>query len=136
MSNELLEFVNDRNNTYEKFLENSLEELKNTEDILTARVLDKQIKFYKTRRDYYKKINELIQNSVLLSYKEINRLYGNLKYCEYKTEMFGNMFYVYKKIKRKFRKPKRINCIELCCACGIHKQTIIDILKSYNFKEV
>lgn len=72
----------------------------------------------------------------ILSYKEIDDLYGNLEYCDYKTEMFGNMFYVYKLVKRKFRKPKRINCIELWCAYGVHKQTFIDILKSFNFRKV
>lgn len=75
-------------------------------------------------------------NNEILSYKEIDDLYGNLQYADYKTEMFGNMFYVYKVVKRKFRKPKRVDCIELCCACGVHKQTFIDILKSYNFREV
>ncbi len=75
-------------------------------------------------------------NNFLIGYEEIRQLYDGLEYCDYKTEMFGNTFYIYKISKRRFRKPKRINCIELCCACGVHKQTFIDILKSYNFREV
>ena len=72
----------------------------------------------------------------ILNYQEIYDLYGNLEYGDFKTEMFGNTFYIYKTSKRIFRKPKREDYIILCCACGVHKQTFIDILKSYNFRNI
>lgn len=60
----------------------------------------------------------------------------NLTHGDMYTEQVGNTFYIMRKTKEKkifktIEKKETVLYIVMCC--GVHEQTIIDILKSYNF---
>lgn len=62
--------------------------------------------------------------------------YIGLEHGDLYTEQVGNTFYILRKTEEK-RLLKTINKTEtilyIVMCCGVHEQTIIDILKSYGF---
>ena len=76
-------------------------------------------------------------NKILNYYSEddMSKFLG-LKNGDMYTEQVGNTFYILKKTKEKrfFRtidKTETVLYIVMCC--GVHEQTLVDILKSYGF---
>ncbi len=76
--------------------------------------------------------------SKILNYyneEDMSKFLG-LTYNDMYTEQVGNTFYIMRKIKEKHlfktvEKTETVLYIVMCC--GVHEQTLIDILKSYGF---
>lgn len=59
-----------------------------------------------------------------------------LRHGDMYTEQVGNTFYIMRKTREKkllktFDKIETVLYIVMCC--GVHKQTLVDVLKSYGF---
>lgn len=62
--------------------------------------------------------------------------YIGLEHQDMYTEQVGNTFYIMKKEveKKRFKTITNVkNILYIVMCCGVHEQTLIDILKSYGF---